>query len=696
MVRKALFAVIIILWGSSLSAQRIYWATKVEDYSSQLSPYEYSSEQVIGKPNALPQAGDNPNAWLPSKPNKVEFIKVSFEKDIKVRQIAIAESYNPSAMYEIYLYDRQGNEYLVHTFNPRPIDLKGRVVNIYIDKTEYEVASLRLIIDGRTVPGYSGIDAIGVSSSNKPIDVVIDTPGNLKAGILSEKLGESVNSVYKESRPLVAPDGKTLYFSRSNHPDNFGGEDDPNDIWYSEYIPESNKWKEAKNIGAPLNNTGANYISSITPDGNSMTVILGNVYKKTKMKPGVSISSKTSEGWESPKPLEIINAYIEDEDGNYFLANNRKTLVMAVDRYDSYGGKDLYVSFLQTDGRWTEPLNLGNDINTAHLESSPFLAPDNETLYFSSKGYSGYGGHDIYISRRLDDTWNNWTEPENLGSDINSDEDDFFFTIPPSGTYAYYAKSNTTADADIHRIALPIFYQPSPVVSIKGKVVDVDSDKPLLAKISYRLQPEDKEMGYTFSDSLTGHYEILLPAGAAYTYTATIEDYQMELDTISLLNESDYREINRDISLASLGGKEPILATVKPIEEANAKKIDDFLEGKSAELRIDDNILFEFASDYLDPSSHQYLELIANHMKENTDVSLIIEGHTDNVGPGQFNQSLSERRANSVLNYFVEQGLSRKQFEVIGYGASRPIASNSTSEGRSKNRRVEFKFNTDN
>ena len=103
---------------------------------------------------------------------------------------------------------------------------------------------------------------------------------------------------------------------------------------------------------------------------------------------------------------------------------------MAIDRYDAYGGKDIYVIFLQRDNKWTEPLNLGNDINTAHMEYSPYLAADNETLYFSSKGFSGYGGSDIYISRRLDNTWTNWTEPENLGPDINSIGDDVFFNIP--------------------------------------------------------------------------------------------------------------------------------------------------------------------------------------------------------------------------------------------------------------------------
>ena len=200
-------------------------------------------------------------------------------------------------------------------------------------------------------------------------------------------------------------------------------------------------------------------------------------------------------------------------------------MVMAVERFDSYGGKDLYVSFLQDDGKWTEPKNLGNDINTAHTEDSPYLAADDETLYFSSKGYSGFGGADIYISRRLDDTWQNWTDPENLGRDINSSEDDRFFNIPPSGKYAYFSQSNTELDADIVRIPLPIFFQPAPVIAMKGRVYNSETLKPIKSRISYNLLPENTEVGFTMSDSLTGDYQIVLPVGSSYRYFLSIDGF---------------------------------------------------------------------------------------------------------------------------------------------------------------------------
>jgi hypothetical protein len=197
--------------------------------------------------------------------------------------------------------------------------------------------------------------------------------------------------------------------------------------------------------------------------------MLGNRYHKNKdMKPGVSISTINNNGWTDPIPVDINNAFIENNDGHYFLTQSRESLLLSVNRFDTYGRKDIYVSFLLPDGSWSEPLNLGNTINTSNDENSPFLAADNKTLYFSSKGYSGYGGYDVYISRRLDDSWKNWTEPENLGNSINTEEDEIFFNIPPAGEFAYYSKTNTEYDADIYKIQLPLFFKPEPIALMKG------------------------------------------------------------------------------------------------------------------------------------------------------------------------------------------------------------------------------------
>jgi len=697
-MNKSFAFIICFILVHPIIAQDVEWASKIISFSSELSSKQYSASQVLGKPDVLPEGGDSPNAWLSSNPNGEEFIKVGFDHPKKIQQIAIAESYNPSAISQLFAYDAQDNEYLIATFTPRPIDLNGRLLNVFFDRTEFEVHAIKIILRGISVQGYNGIDAIGIADSRDPINVSIDLLSNVSNNLDVEKLDNNVNSEYQEARPVVAPDGKTLYFSRRNHPENMGGTEDPEDIWYSNFDLETQEWMTAKNIGPPLNNSGTNFISSVTPDGNAMTVILGNRYQKNEnMKPGVSISTKSSEGWSKPEELNIINAFIENNDGDYFIAQNRKTLLLAVERFDAFGGKDIYVSFQMGDDNWTEPLNLGNDINTANIESAPFLAADNETLYFSSKGFSGFGGSDIYMSRRLDDTWQSWTKPENLGNSLNSVEDDIFFNIPPSGKYAYFTKANTEYDADIYRIKLPIFFQPAPVITMNGKIYNSETLKPIKARISYEILPEKTEVGYTVSDSLTGQYEIVLPVGSKIKYIVDMEGYNLLVDSIDLMNLNNYQEINRNLyidpdqltkALSALALKSKI-NTEKLVKKDNEKfaEIEDAIEINEGILSV--RVQFDFDSYKIKKDSYQDLDRIINLLKS-TPVDIIIAGHTCDIGVESYNKILSESRAKAVYKYLINQGVDREKMVTTGYGEERPIESNSTLAGKQKNRRVEF------
>src|SRR5690606_30419180 len=214
----------------------------------------------------------------------------------------------------------------------------------------------------------------------------------LRSGLVVEALDENVNSEHSELNPLLSPDGKTLYFSRRNHPGNTGGVDDREDIWYSELDANGN-WSLAKNMGPLFNNPEPNFINSIqsvTPDGRTAVILLGNKYQDNgKMQAGVSISTNTGGTWSKPVPVRIDNDYNFNEKANYFLSNSRTVLLMSVEREDSYGDRDLYVSLRKPDSSWTEPLNLVDVINTAAEESAPFLAADDTTMNYSSNGFSG-------------------------------------------------------------------------------------------------------------------------------------------------------------------------------------------------------------------------------------------------------------------------------------------------------------------
>jgi outer membrane protein OmpA-like peptidoglycan-associated protein len=679
-MKRLLLSVVLIVGISVLaSAQVVQWAASVLEVSSELTPVQYSARQALGKPNVLPAGGQSPNAWAPDRPNRKEFIKLGFSNPINIRQIAIAESHNPSAIFKVYAYDQAGNEHLINTLNPRVVPLKGRILNLFMETTPYKVSAVKIEFDGAAVPDYYGIDAVAISDVNYPIIADIPVAQLIASGILIEALDKNVNSEHSELNPLLSPDGKTLYFSRKNHPENIGGVNDKEDIWYSE-LDSTGHWQLAKNMGREVNNEGPNFlnsIQSITPDGKSAIMVLGNRYLPNgKMTAGVSISSNESGEWGKPVALNITNDYNFNEKANYFLTNNRMTLLMSVEREDSRGDRDLYVSFMNADSTWTEPKNLGDIVNTAAEESAPFLASDDKTLYFSSKGFSGYGGNDIYMSRRLDDTWTNWSEPENLGPEINSPLEDLFFNIPANSEFAYYSRGVSDTNTDIFRIKLPILKNPEPWVTVSGKIVDSETGKPVGAKIIYERLPDGKEMGIAKADPETGLYELRLPAGQLYGLRAEADGKISENQNLDLRNITSDRVIaGQNFGLKSIG-VDPI--AVSPIQENVTIVLN--------------NVFFDFDKSILKEESYPELNRIIDLMMKTPAMQIEIAGHTDSVGDEQYNLQLSERRAKAVTKYLLGKGIENTRINTTFFGEQKPTTTNETQEGRGRNRRVEFKI----
>jgi OmpA-OmpF porin, OOP family len=427
-------------------------------------------------------------------------------------------------------------------------------------------------------------------------------------------------------------------------------------------------------MGPQFNNNQPNFVNTVssTPDGKAVVILLGNKYMdKGKMLAGVSVSTNVGGKWSDPKPLEIENDYNYNEKANYFLANTRKSLLMSVEREDTQGGRDLYVSFEKDDETWTQPLNLGKVVNTVGEETAPFLASDDNTLYFSSNGFSGYGGSDVFMSKRLDETWTNWSPPENLGPDINTKLDDLFFNIPSTSEYAYYSRGVTVDNSDIYRVKMPMFMTPDPIVIVKGKLVDARTGEPLGAKIIYERLSDGKEVGSTYSDPVTGEYEIHLPGGQQYGFRAEAKDHISENQNLDLRNfTKDGQLVDKNITLA-------------PIEVA--------LVEENAKIILN-NIFFDFDKSILKSESFSELKRIATLMKEKPTMQVEISGHTDPTGPEAYNLGLSERRAKAVSKYLADQGVGSDRIKTTYFGETQLLDTSNTREGNRKNRRVEFRI----
>jgi outer membrane protein OmpA-like peptidoglycan-associated protein len=463
----------------------IQWASRLLGFSSEYSESSnknpYSAKQVLGKPNKMPATGFSPVAWSPNAEDRSvsEWVKVGFKTPMAIRQIAVAENFGAGSITHIYMYDTENNEYIAYTDstfrvvqNPPP----ARMLRITIPLTTYKIAAIKVLLNPIRIRGRNQIDAIGISDSEIPIDANINLPipnNNPQETIMAvstERLSDAVNSKYNEIMPVISADGKTLFFDRQMHPDNTVGEFVNDDIWFAE-INEDQTWKPAQRLPKPLNNENHNYVCSISPDGNTMLV--ANDYNfeanSNKTNGGASITRKNIDGtWQNPEKLIIENYYNLSINAEFYLAHNQKILLMSIEREDSQGGRDIYISFFRFDTKtWSIPKNLGATVNSAGTELTPFLAADNETLYFSSNGFSGYGETDMFFCKRLDDSWTNWTEPVNLGKPFNSTDWDAAYSLDAQGEYAYYISyQNSTKDADIFRAKLPTSIKPKPVKTI--------------------------------------------------------------------------------------------------------------------------------------------------------------------------------------------------------------------------------------
>ncbi|MEY4524845.1 MAG: hypothetical protein RIR57_215 [Bacteroidota bacterium] len=621
-----IFILLIFISLPSL-AQKVKWASQIisvsSEYKDPLLGKEYRALHALGRPSKFPKMAASPSAWQSMTPDSPdgEYLLVGFDTTMAVKQVAIFENSGAGSIISVDGLDQNNKIYPLRTFSPGYALSSSQVTYIRLpSKTSFKLKGIKISFNSLRVKGYSQIDAIGISDSDEPIENSLKLNSDANAFQARENLGNAINSKFNEICPVVSPDGQKLYFTRWKHPDNLGANKNQ-DIWVSNWQPDRT-WSKATLYPAPINNDENNAVCGITPNGK--TLLLNNVYGKDgTMEKGVSFSFLLRTGeWSFPKALKILNFKNKSEFSEYTLAPNGKVLLMTTETKDTYGGKDIYVSFLNADDSWSEPKNVGPVVNTGEAESTPFIAPDGVTMYFSSSGHVGYGNNDIFLSRRLDDTWQNWSVPENLGPIVNTPQWD-------GGDYAYFSSTENSIGAeDIYRIKIPEKARPLTLIQLTGQVINQKTKEPMAARIVIKAKGNPSDTLSIDYDPYVGDYSFMWPAKKAFTVQIKKAGYFSKVEHFDFTSEKNFLQVNRNFFLQS-------------VEKNKAYALA--------------NISFDQGKADLKPGFEAELEKVLAILSDNDQYTLLLEGHTDNQGEVLLNLKLSEARVKEVKKYLVEK-----------------------------------------
>jgi outer membrane protein OmpA-like peptidoglycan-associated protein len=494
-------------------------------------------------------------------------------------------------------------------------------------------------------------------------DLKINLPPNLATGLVKENLGPQVNSLYDDLGPIITADGRTIYFGRENAPENIGGKSDGEDI-YITTSTDGITWSKSKNLGPPINNAETNNMAAVSADNNML------IFCKSD---GFQIRKRTKVGWSEP---EYLNVRFKNEaktmeanlssDGKAIVFTSKLAQNLFYSADNDLSEKDIYVTVQDEKGNWGAPINLGKQINTSGDELSPFLAADGRTLYFATNGRPGYGSYDIFMSKRTGNSWTDWTEPVNLGPEINTNSFDAYYTLSAAADYAIMVSDrNSIGASDLVRIKLPEAIKPDPVVLLMGRTLNAKTKQPVSADIFFEDLTVRKEVGEAISDPNTGSYRITLTKGKNYGIRAEAKGYLSVNENFELASVTEYKEINKDLLLM------PIIV------------------GESIMLN---NVFFEQGRPALKSQSFPELDRLVEIMQDNPTVKIELGGHTDNVGNKDALKTLSENRVKAVKEYLVSKGINKDRITGKGYGGTVPVVPNTTEANRQRNRRVEFKI----
>ncbi len=469
-------------------------------------------------------------------------------------------------------------------------------------------------------------------------------------------MGSSINTKEQEYSPAFSIDEQTLYITRRNG--NLSNSRPNEDIYFA--TKQGAEWEKIKNLGPPINTTENEGAFSVSADGHYIFFTACS-RRGGKGQCDIWLTIDREGKWSEPLNLqEPINT--KHWESQPSIASNGRVLYFASDRPGGYGGIDLWKSNFGDEG-WSKPTNLGPTINTSKDEQFPFIHSDNSTLYFSSEGHPGMGKSDLFVASLKPD--GSWKTPKNLGYPINTTGYDWNMIVNRNGSTAYYSSDKMPdgkGGLDIYQFELPQELQAEKVSYVRGLVRDAKTKKPL--QTSVILTPLDNSPNTTsYTNSNTGLFIVSLKTDIRYALTIDKDDY---------LFHSEYFDM-------------PNVPVDEPFEIIiDLQKVE---VGKSVVLN---NIFFDTDKFELKEESKTELEKLRVFLQDNQAIRIEIAGHTDDMGSSTYNLTLSENRAKSVANYLIQNGIAEDRLTYKGYGDIRPIASNDSEEGKATNRRTEF------
>jgi outer membrane protein OmpA-like peptidoglycan-associated protein len=513
-----------------------------------------------------------------------------------------------------------------------------------------------------------------------------------------EKLHDKINTQeFDEISPVISIDGQTLFFTRAGSYDfnktlwidgvdvsekmsyqdlafnlkNIYSEiagypikdafrsDFNQDIWYAETVEKH--LDHMVHPPSPLNNALPNSICSITNESDAY-VVVNQFSKEGGMNKGFSIVKQNPDGtWTDPQPMQIDGYDVISSAISLTMSSDGKVLIMSLPRKDSYGNNDLYLSMKIGDNHWSAPKNMGAKINTAFKEVTPNLTADSKDLFFASDRPGTEGGLDLYYMTRLDDTWENWSEPRRFVSPINSSADESQPYYNYATGYLYFSsKKDGTSDIYRAKIAPDVPQE----VLVRGKIINAQTGLPVDGKVLFGSL--DSTYYERYMETIEGYFLIKVKQGKPIKMTAHKPGY-INHEVVVNFNKGVYYNQAQEITLLVDSVAENVNISLNPV-------------------------YFKRSTPIIQKDSYVELEYLADVLKRFPEIHILIEGHTDNSGTPETRQKLSEDRALEVKRFLIRSRINPKRVETIGYGGSKPLSDNKAENSRELNRRVEVKI----